>query len=367
MSVFGYGIIFAIIGALKFGLARRLNIDNARIGGLISALNLSSFFVVLVIGPLVDVFGHKPLLVSGFIISCAAMAMLVSALSYTTAVISALLLGLGGMCINIVGNTLLPVFLFGGNNPPAALNLGNTFFGLGAFCTPLIVGALLKRKGYNTTGYVISAMFIIPLVPTFLATYPQVGTDFTLADALGLFTNPVIISSSLALFCFLGIEVSMAGWITSYATGMGLSERKASQLLSGFWICMIIARLIVITFLTPAIAPRVAGVLTFGSCVVIGLMTIAWSHRMAAVLVICIGLLFGPMFPTIIGIAFSNIPSALHGSAFGILYATGLLGASTIPAAIGFYSRGKSIQKSLKIALAAAIGLLLIILSYMLP
>ena len=363
MSVFGYGIIFAVIGALKFDLARTLNIDNARIGGLISTLNLSSFFVVLIIGPLVDFLGHKPLLIVGFLISCAAMALLASARSYAVAVFSTLLLGLGGMCINIVGNTLLPGYLFDGSNPPAALNLGNTFFGLGAFCTPLIVGAILKRKGYTVTVYTLAALFLVPLLLAFWSVYPQLTTQFTFANALNLFSNRVVISSSLALFCFLGIEVSMASWITSYATGLDLSERQAGLLLSGFWISMIIARLIAAAFLTPSIGIRAAAILAFGSCVIIGFMITAGSKRMAVVLVICIGLLFGPMFPTIVGIAFANTSPSVHGSAFAIIYATGLLGASSIPAAIGLYSRGKSIQSSLKIAMTAAIALLIITVS----
>jgi len=54
------------------------------------------------------------------------------------------------------------------------------------------------------------------------------------------------------------------------------------------------------------------------------------------------------------------VAAELHGSVFAIIFAIGLLGASTIPAAIGIYSKGKSIQKSLVIAAVTAAVLVVI-------
>ena len=56
-SVFGLGIAFSVIGALKLELVKVLNIDDARFGKLISALMFTSIFVVLAFGPIVDMFG----------------------------------------------------------------------------------------------------------------------------------------------------------------------------------------------------------------------------------------------------------------------------------------------------------------------
>ena len=54
MSLFGTGIIYSLIGALKLELARELAIDDQKVGALISALMLSSFIVILIVGPLVE-------------------------------------------------------------------------------------------------------------------------------------------------------------------------------------------------------------------------------------------------------------------------------------------------------------------------
>jgi fucose permease len=360
MSVFGIGMIFSIIGAFKLEIARVLNIDDGKVGGLISSLMLTSMVMVLLIGPLVDYFGHKPLAIMGFLVGCAAVFMLIHAKSYGMAVVSCIMLGIGGMALNTVGNTLLPVVLFGGQNAPAASNLGNTFFGLGAFITPFIVGMLLKRMGYKVTGTIVAILLLLPVVIAIMASYPEIHTGFSFANAFGLLTNSVIIMSSLALFCYIGLEISMGGWITTYATSLGFTERGSSFVLSAFWITVMIARLITAALVTPAIGTIVIAVLAIIGTGVIGLMIVAKSKFTAALSIIVTGLAFGPIFPTIVGVTFSKIDASLFGSAFGIIFAIGLLGGSTIPAAIGVYSKGKTIQKSLMIAMAAAFVLFII-------
>ncbi|MEA1997166.1 MAG: hypothetical protein U9N45_05980, partial [Gemmatimonadota bacterium] len=58
----------------------------------------------------------------------------------------------------------------------------------------------------------------------------------------------------------------------------------------------------------------------------------------------------------------SKVSQELFGSVFAIIFAVGLLGASTIPAAIGIYSKGKSIQQSLVIAVVVAVVLTILAL-----
>ena len=179
MSIVGVGIIFSIIGALKFELAKVLDIDDTKIGGLISVLTFSSMIFLIIIGPLVDIFGHKLIAIIGFIFGFVGAFTLISAKSYKIAILGCIFLGVSGMCMDTVGNTLLPYVLFDGQNAPAALNLGNSFYGLGAFFTPLIVGLLLKKIGYKITGNILAFMLLIPVIFAVTASsYPQISTGF---------------------------------------------------------------------------------------------------------------------------------------------------------------------------------------------
>jgi len=360
LSVFGLGIAFSAVGALKLELTRQLKINDAQFGKLISALMFTSIFVVLAFGPLVDMFGYRPIAIAGFLLGALAVYMLVSSRSYGGAALSCIVLGVGAMCLNL-GNTLIPMVLFEGN-PAAASNFGNIFFGIGAFITPILVGMLLSRLGYKATGTLITLLLLVPVTVAAFAAYPEVqrtGLTFgrAFADAFGLLANPAIVIAGLALFCYVGLEVSMGGWISTYAANQGYDSRGANMVLSSFWVGLMIARLIASVAVTSTNGIWAISILALAIAVLTGLMIATNSKNFAALLVFLTGICFGPIFPTVVGVTFSKIDQSSYGSAFGIIFAIGLLGGSTLPAAIGMYSRGKPIKKSFPIAIAAALVL----------
>ena len=364
LSVFGLGISFSVLGALKLELSKALDIDDAQFGKLISTLMFTSIFVVLAFGPLVDMFGYKPIAIMGFVFGFAAIFMLVSAKSYGMAVFACVVLGIGAMCLNL-GNTLIPMVLYGGKNPVAASNLGNVFFGVGAFLTPLLAGILLNRLGYKKTGIVLAVILLIPVILASISVYPELeksGASFVsaLAGSFGLLANPVIIVSALALFSYISIEVTMGGFVTTYLASIGFEGKSANLVLSGFWISLMVARLINSAVVTPENGAWFIQILAITSAVSIGMMAVVTSKALGAFFALLTGFAFGPVFPTIVGVTFSKIEPAQYGSAFGIIFAVGLLGGTIMPAAIGSISKGKSIRKSLPICSAMAVVLFVV-------
>ncbi|KPK87086.1 hypothetical protein AMJ80_12630, partial [bacterium SM23_31] len=215
LGVLGIGIVFSVLGAVKLPLTEKLKIDDAKFGSLISTLMFTSIIVVLLIGPLVDAFGHKPIAVAGFLIAGISIFLLAFSGSYKSAVTACIGLGIGGMCINTVGNTLLPIVLFGGENAPAASNLGNVFFGIGAFLTPFFVVLLLKRLGFSNTLSIVGAIVIIPIIFALLTSAYPLLPGYEIGNAFRLLGTPVVLIASLVLFCYIALEASMGGWITS--------------------------------------------------------------------------------------------------------------------------------------------------------
>jgi MFS family permease len=138
MAVFCVGIAFIIIGSISEEMKKDLEITNVDIGNLTLALFLTSVIVQLIVGPFVDKFGHKPLAIAGFLVSSLSMFMIALASSFQMVFFACILLGIGAMCLNTVGNTLIPVVLFDGKDPARASNFGNAFFGLGYVITPLL-------------------------------------------------------------------------------------------------------------------------------------------------------------------------------------------------------------------------------------
>ncbi len=359
---FALGVIFAIIGTIKLRLADRLDIDDEKAGSLISALMFCSLVMVLIIGPLRDTLGFRPIAILGFVAGGFCLWMLSVARSYATALIACLLLGVGAMCANTTGNTLGPTVLKDYMAPAAASNLINVCYGLGAFFTPLLVGYFIQKLDFQKAVAIMGAIVFIPLLPAVLSTYPPSPAGFQLSQSVALLANPVVILAGLSLLCYIGLEASMGGFITTYLSDLGFEEDAAGKLLSGFWISLMASRVVagLVVWqaeLSVTVQALLIVLLSIIAIVTIGMMVAAEDKKAGAVATIVTGLSFGYIFPGIIGVTFSKtaaIQQEISGSVFGIIFAMGLAGAVGVPYFIGRYSARSSIRDSLRIAVGVA-------------
>jgi len=360
LGAFGYGIVVALLGSVKLKLAEERNIDDAQVGKLISVLSFTSLIMVVVVGILLDSIGYQPVIIFGFLISALAVLIVAQAKSYGLLAAACVLLGIGGMGICTGANTLLPVpgvILEGGGTP--AQNLGNVFFGLGAMAVPVLTAFLFRKTKYANAVTVIAVMLALPAVVAVAVKYPEMPRSFDLGQFFELLTHSAVIVGGLALLCYISLEVSMAGWITTYLKSHNLADARCSSILSTFWIALLAARLlagvVVLSRLSESAHPWAIVVLAALAAVAIMVMITTRSGTVAAAGVICAGFFFGPLFPTTVGVTFVHFKPELWGRVFGPIFAIGLIGATIVPAAIGYYSKGKSIQKSLIILAVAAV------------
>jgi fucose permease len=361
MSVFGLGVCFVIIGAISVEYQKALNIAN--IGDLTLALFLTSAIVQLVIGPLVDKLGYKPVALVGYIVAAASMVALETASSVSMAIVGCVLLGIGAMCLNTVGNTLIPVVLFGGKDPARASNFGNAFFGLGLVVTPLLFAFVSWQTGL----FLLAGLFVVGLLVALGTAFPQVSTGYQFSMAVKVLGKPAVVIGTLALFCYISLESSMNTWSKPYMTEMlgGVNDASAVQragfVLSLFGVAMMVGR-----FATSAIknlttiGVRLIATAAVVSALAILAMITTRSATVAMAAVMLTGLMFAPIFPTIIGVTFAKFDPSLYGSIFGIMFSVGLLGATFVPKIIGNLSAGATIQQSLTIVLAMAVALFVI-------
>jgi len=362
MCVFTLAICFVVIGAISVELKSALGINNAEVGTLVMTLFLTACFVQLAIGPLVDKFGHKPIAIIGFIICSLSMFILGLATSFGIALLAAFLLGIGAMCVNTVGNTLIPVVLFSGKDPARASNFGNGFFGLGLICTPLIISVLGLR--YNVALFYIGTAILLFLLFSIFAAYPRVSTGFKFLMAVKLLAKKSVLVAALALVCYISLESTMSTWIKPFMAE--LFEKSGNRnflahsgfILSLFGVCMMLGRFIssAIKNLTK-IGIRVIVAASIVSMFAIILMIITKSYLFAILAVILMGFSFAPIFPIIIGVTFAQFEPKFYGSIFGIIFSIGLLGGTFVPQYVGYLAKSRTIQQSLWIAIVMA-GLL---------
>lgn len=354
------GMVAALLGSIKLPLARRLEIDEARVGGLVSVFGFIMIPVIFLAGFLTDQVGKQAVLMSGSVLLAVSLVLLAASRRYPLALTSVVLLGgAWAMFIN-VGNVLTP-YAFPGSLSRAT-NLANVFFGMGAFLTPLAVALLVRQFSLPAALLLLGG---VTLIPAALAA----GVDFTAlvssSDSaapgqLGigtLLSDPILWLCGLALFFYGPLEASLGAWATTYLGEQGVSEGKASGLLSGFWLTFMAARLLTAFTLEPGQETLFIFGLGVASTAVLLGMVFTRQRTAAMALVLLAGLVFGPVFPTLLAVLFRHFDPSLHGRAVGLLFAIGGVGWTAIPILIGAYARRTSVQRGFAVAVGAAIGL----------
>jgi fucose permease len=372
LCVFGLGVCFSLLGSISVKLMPRLKIDQGKFGSLISVFMLSCLVASLALGVTIDKIGYKPVAIFGFIVTAVCIFIFAYGKTYGAVLIPCLLLGFGAMALNTAGNTLIPVVLYGGQNPAAASNLGNVFFGLGLFVTPLIVSFLFRKTTYEKAVSALGVIVLLPVIVAVIASYPASQAGFALADAFGLLKEPAVLVAAFALFCYISLESSFCNWLPPYGKEIisrdfpsldgAVVDASAQQMLSVFAVAMMVGRLV---------ASQIAVITQYGSWFVAGAALIAalvilamaksgaiWTSALA----VCAGLAFAPCFPTIVGVTFAKFSPEVYGSIFGIIFAVGLAGAVIVPKAIGNLAKGSSVQKSLKLLVPACVILIVLAL-----
>ncbi|MEX0713408.1 MAG: MFS transporter [Pirellulales bacterium] len=355
------GMCHALLGSVKVPLARKLEIDEARVGGLVSVFGFTLIPMVLAAGFLVDSLGKQAVLSGGFVLLIVALVLLTRLKSYRMALLAVLVLGTGwSALVNVLNVTSPPAFLPPDDIPRRmayAMNMGDFIFGMGAFMTPILVAILIPKLRLERTFLVLATFAVAPLALGLGVHWESLvshGTE-TVAGGLGiLLSDPIVWLCCLAFFCHVPIEASVAAWATTLMTDRGISERRASTLLSVFWLTFMGSRLI--TALTLPEGADVTLVTTMAALCIAFTLGIAFSRTawLTCAMVVVAGLILGPIFPTLIAILLSHVQPSLHGRVVGLFFCIGGIGWTAIPILIGSYAKRASVQRAFLIATASA-------------
>jgi fucose permease len=353
------GLGVALLGSIKVPLAQRLRMDEARIGGLVSVFGFTLIPVILTAGFLTDLVGRQAVLIAGAVLLAASLGLLARANAYGSALAAVVLLSTGWALLINVGNVLTPLAFPGGI--AYATNLANVFFGIGAFLTPLGVAFLFRRMAFPLALGFLGALTLVPAAlaldvdfAALVATTASGGSGQGLAALLG---DPVLWLCGFALFFYGPLEASLAAWTTTYLADQGVRPTTSSGLLSAFWLTFMASRLVT-AFALPAGREVALIVILALACVGVLLGMVLSRNRVAAMAaVVAAGLVFGPIFPTLMAVLLGHFDPPLHGRAVGMLFAIGGIGWTAIPILIGAYARRTSVQRGFAIAVGAAVGL----------
>lgn len=360
-GAFAFGMVLALLGSIKLPLAKLLDMDETRVGGLLSALNLALIPMMLLSGLLIDAWGVGRVMILGSLLTAAAIAGLAVVRTYALALLSILVVGLGGACVSASSVVMMPQ-AFWPDKAAASLNLGNVFFGLGALVTPALADVLMRSLDFRRALAALAAICAVPavLAAVALSQFAPVGPQHTsLTEVLSL---PAVWLCGLVFLLYGPLEWSVATWATTYLTDHGYQERRAALVLSGFWLMFLAARLLAAFLqergiLTDAANPWVIVVMALLAGVALGNLAGASTRGNAGLGLLLLGAAFGPIFPTLVGILFEQSPERHHGTAYGAMFALGSLGSLVLPPLIGRVARRKTVQHALRIPMVVCLVL----------
>ena len=92
LGLLACGMGVALLGSVKVSLARRLGMDEARVGGLVSMFGFAMMPVMLVMGFLTDLLDKQLVIVVGSLLITASLVILARARSYGAALLAVLFL-----------------------------------------------------------------------------------------------------------------------------------------------------------------------------------------------------------------------------------------------------------------------------------
>jgi len=352
------GMGVAILGSVKVPLARHLQIDEGKVGGLVSVFGFALIPVNLTAGFLTDFLGRHAVLLAGSVIYSVSLMVLSRAGRYFAALLGVLLLS-AGWSLLINASNVLTKAAFPSESTAYSTNLANVFFGLGAFLTPLLVNLLVRVLSLRLALLLLGLAAVRPGVLSFGAVFPEPITTAaaTASDRTSsLILNPYLWLLGFALFFYGPLEASLGAWTTTYLGEKGYKESAAANWLSVFWLAFMTSRLIAAFAMKPGYEATLVLVLAIASVLVLADM-VARGRSMAALSILLAGLAFGPIFPTLIALLLDHFAEAVQGRAVGLFFAIGGIGWTMIPILIGAYARRTSVQRGFIVAVGAALGL----------
>src|SRR5213083_2866477 len=157
------GMCYAVLGALKLPLAERLQMNEAKVGGLVSSFGFMVGPIILLCGFMADALGRKGVWLAGSALVALALLLLARTRTYFWAVVAVLLLSAGWAAMINVGNVLMYLAYA---NVFMATNLLDFFFGLGAFLTPTVTVVLIRKLGFSSA---VSALGLLAAIPAFFS------------------------------------------------------------------------------------------------------------------------------------------------------------------------------------------------------
>jgi len=381
-GIFIYGLLAALPGSVLPTLERNQFLPSDSSVGTFLLINaMGAVLAYMISGPIIDRIGTKVALLVGAVsvtLSMVGFGFIVTRVSPNSAraliFACSFILGLGANAIVASGHALVAEVANTWRN--SALNLLDICFGLGLASLPLVVQTLQRSGGLGLIFSSLAVVTIVLLLLIVISRFPrpaQLHSSPT-KEAGALFADPSFLLLAIALFMYVGAEVSVSKWVVTFmqrdpailasqgldpARLVSLSSMSPDMLnrffendplgyaiagyafhtLTLFAIALLVGRL-VSSLLLGVMKVNSFILMTTGSLLTTVSLIIAFNVHNAGTVrlgLIAAGLGMGPIFPTSVGLA-SVMAPRIAGTAMSLVMGVGFAGLLVIPPAVGYVS-----------------------------
>jgi len=301
--------------------------------------------------------GKKTVLILGLAVALAGVLIASFGLhSFPRFLITMVLLGAGTAILQVAGNPLMrdvsPEGKYARN-----LSLGQFVKAIGSLTGPIL--PVIAARYFGASWMVIFPVFSVALIITILAAgtlkldpHDAGPTAVTFRSCLGLLANPFVLAMTLAIFLYVGAEVSIsAGIPLLLKERFGLEIGRVGLLGTGmFFMALITGRFlggVILTWVKPVHFLVATCVLSL-----VGLAAIFVPvGGVAAAGFVLIGLGFANIFPLVFSTALDRMPE--RGNEISGLLVTAIVGGAVVPLIVGIVADHTSVKASLLVPVAA--------------
>ena len=350
-----FGIILALLGQL-FGIpaaTEHLHLDLPAQARLLLALFTGQLLFTAAAGRMADRIGSTRVLGAGSLLMSTAVLLLALAPGFGQAAIAALIMSLGGACVNAAANTLVSTVY--GNMRGPMLNVLGVFGAAGAVSVPL---AFSGASTYlHVRGRLIALAAACASIGVIQLLQPAPQSDVRGQPARGVscgaLRDPWLLALVVVLVIDFGAEAVMAGWIAPYALA-AVPLASPTTMLGFYWGALASGRMLMPLAL--ARMTKLVLLATAASVAALGLLAISAARTplSLALWVAVTGLALSPIAPTTLSVAGDRYEQRT-GTIFGVLLAIGQLGAVIMPWSVARVAGASGFRTGMLVPCACAI------------
>lgn|GEM_PF-1388464 len=217
------------------------NVSNSIIAMLPSVVYCASFIMSILGARLMPAIGLKKGLYLGFSFAILASIVILFSHSFCVLLVGYFIAGLAVGMTSLILSTLLSLL----PKQYQKFSLANACFGLGGIVIlPIDRFVLGNGINFNYT-YSIHIVFIILflLLATKIKDIAPVENNAENKNAFSMLKNPLVLLLSIAIFFYVGAEISTTNWTGTFLEHYyGLSRTEVPNILLGFWILFTLGR-----------------------------------------------------------------------------------------------------------------------------